>query len=236
MDHALEPDRQFAQRRGRADRERLIELARQLHGRISSKAPVCRLEECKLRAKPAPAASASRQSDDRRPQSRAAVFRPDLPRLSPAGGSRTSPTAAWPGWISSSSTWRCRRCSTASWPRRRSSSSTTCRFIVDDHAGDLPGAGAVVRRRAARSAATWREATIAALAGAYGNIGYMGPGLALATLGRAGGGAGRADLLLRDAAVLLAGAAPDGAGAAVQRRARRGSRSKWCARSCCIRS
>src|SRR5262245_24198850 len=27
------------------------------------------------------------------------------------------------------------------------------------------------------------EATIAALAGAYGNIGYMGPGLALATLG-----------------------------------------------------
>ena len=28
-----------------------------------------------------------------------------------------------------------------------------------------------------------REATIAALAGAYGNIGYMGPGLALATLG-----------------------------------------------------
>ncbi|MGD9845453.1 MAG: AEC family transporter [Variibacter sp.] len=28
-----------------------------------------------------------------------------------------------------------------------------------------------------------REATIAALAGAYGNVGYMGPGLALATLG-----------------------------------------------------
>ena len=27
------------------------------------------------------------------------------------------------------------------------------------------------------------QATIAALAGAYGNIGYMGPGLALATLG-----------------------------------------------------
>ena len=32
-------------------------------------------------------------------------------------------------------------------------------------------------------AARWPEATIAGLAGGYGNIGYMGPGLALATLG-----------------------------------------------------
>lgn len=30
---------------------------------------------------------------------------------------------------------------------------------------------------------TWRQATMAALAGGYGNIGYMGPGLALAVLG-----------------------------------------------------
>ena len=52
MDHALEPDRQLAQRRGRADRKRLKELARQLHGR-PSKTPVCRLEECKPRAKSA---------------------------------------------------------------------------------------------------------------------------------------------------------------------------------------
>ena len=66
------------------------------------------------------------------------------------------------------------------------------------------------------------ESTIGALAGAYGNIGYMGPGLALATLGARGGGAGRADLLLRDAAVLFAGAVPDGDGAAGQR---------WMARS-----
>jgi hypothetical protein len=29
----------------------------------------------------------------------------------------------------------------------------------------------------------WREATLAGLSGAYGNIGYMGPGLALAVLG-----------------------------------------------------
>ena len=34
-------------------------------------------------------------------------------------------------------------------------------------------------------AGTVREATIAGLAGAYGNIGYMGPGLALAALGQA---------------------------------------------------
>ena len=33
------------------------------------------------------------------------------------------------------------------------------------------------------SAASMGEATIAGLSGAYGNIGYMGPGLALATLG-----------------------------------------------------
>ncbi len=32
---------------------------------------------------------------------------------------------------------------------------------------------------------TWREATMAALAGGYGNIGYMGPGLSLAVLGSA---------------------------------------------------
>jgi malonate transporter and related proteins len=37
----------------------------------------------------------------------------------------------------------------------------------------------VIRRRRAR------EATMAGLAGAYGNIGYMGPGLALATFGQA---------------------------------------------------
>ena len=40
------------------------------------------------------------------------------------------------------------------------------------------GIGYTVRRNAA-------EATIAGLSGAYGNIGYMGPGLALATLGAA---------------------------------------------------
>ena len=37
MDHALEPHRQFAQRRGRADGERLKELARQFHGLILPK-------------------------------------------------------------------------------------------------------------------------------------------------------------------------------------------------------
>ena len=42
-----------------------------------------------------------------------------------------------------------------------------------------------------------RKATMAGLSGAYGNIGYMGPGLALAVLGSQGGGADRADFLLR---------------------------------------
>ena len=36
MDHALEPDRQFAQRSGRTDRKRLEELARQFHPTIPS--------------------------------------------------------------------------------------------------------------------------------------------------------------------------------------------------------
>src|SRR5262249_58707673 len=34
MDHALEPHRQLAQRRGRADRERLEEIARKLHAAV----------------------------------------------------------------------------------------------------------------------------------------------------------------------------------------------------------
>ena len=57
MDHALEPHRQFAQRRGRADRKRLKERTRQLHARPlaqASQLPVCRLEESKRRAKLAP--------------------------------------------------------------------------------------------------------------------------------------------------------------------------------------
>ena len=41
-----------------------------------------------------------------------------------------------------------------------------------------------------------REATLAGLSGAYGNIGYMGPGLALAVLGTKAA-APNADLLLR---------------------------------------
>ncbi len=56
-----------------------------------------------------------------------------------------------------------------------------------------------------------RKATMAGLAGAYGNIGYMGPGLALAVLGSQGGGADRADLLLRQHFPVLDRAAVDGA-------------------------
>ena len=59
------------------------------------------------------------------------------------------------------------------------------RFIVAHHARDRHDV------RARRSCVGWLfrrhigEATIAGLSGAYGNIGYMGPGLALATLGPA---------------------------------------------------
>ena len=56
-----------------------------------------------------------------------------------------------------------------------------------------------------------RKATMAGLAGAYGNIGYMGPGLALAVLGSQGGGADRADLLLRQHFPVHDRAAADGA-------------------------
>jgi hypothetical protein len=34
VDHALQPDRQFAQRRRRSDRKRLEKVARQLHASI----------------------------------------------------------------------------------------------------------------------------------------------------------------------------------------------------------
>ena len=64
------------------------------------------------------------------------------------------------------------------------------------------------------------EATIAGLSGAYGNIGYMGPGLALATLGTGRERAGRADLLLRHAGAVRAGAVPDDARRPAPRRHR----------------
>src|SRR5712671_4277285 len=44
---------------------------------------------------------------------------------------------------------------------------------------------------------SFREATLAGLSGGYGNIGYMGPGLALAVLGSKAAAPDRADLLLR---------------------------------------
>ena len=50
MDHALEPDRQLAQRLRRADGERL-KNERGSFMAVPFKAPVCRLEESKPRAK-----------------------------------------------------------------------------------------------------------------------------------------------------------------------------------------
>jgi malonate transporter len=55
---------------------------------------------------------------------------------------------------------------------------------------------------------SFREATLAGLAGAYGNIGYMSPGLALAVLGTKAA-AYRIDLLLRQHLSVFDRAAPD---------------------------
>ena len=57
------------------------------------------------------------------------------------------------------------------------------RFIVGYDARDLVCVRRVVCDRHDDPTRAMAEATIAGLAGGYGNIGYMGPGLALATLG-----------------------------------------------------
>ena len=67
-------------------------------------------------------------------------------------------------------------------------------------------AGYLIRRN------SLAESTVQGLAGAYGNIGYMGPGLALAGARRAGSSAGGADLLLRECAAFHRRARDDGAG------------------------
>ncbi len=54
------------------------------------------------------------------------------------------------------------------------------------------------------------KSTIQGFAGAYGNIGYMGPPLAFAAFGPEAGRGGRAGILLRQCAALHDGAAPDG--------------------------
>ena len=102
------------------------------------------------------ASSTSKRADDRRSEPCTAVLWADLPRLRLRPIPGTCRPAGWPGWISSSSTWRYRRCSTASWPRRRSNSSTTCRSC-DGDAGDVPGAGAVASLSRSPFAATWRN-------------------------------------------------------------------------------
>ena len=63
------------------------------------------------------------------------------------------------------------------------------------------------------------EATIAALAGGYGNIGYMGPGLALGDAGRAGAPCRSALIFCFDSLLFFAGAAADGDRAAATGRA-----------------
>ena len=78
---------------------------------------------------------------------------------------------------------RCRRCSTASWRKTPFEQLNNVPFIARDHAGDVLAFAIVVRHRPWLIRGAIGEATIAALAGGYGNIGYMGPGLALATLG-----------------------------------------------------
>ena len=56
-------------------------------------------------------------------------------------------------------------------------------FMLTHDARDLLAFATVVSSSPWRRARSSPKSTIAALAGSYGNIGYMGPGLALATLG-----------------------------------------------------
>ncbi len=58
------------------------------------------------------------------------------------------------------------------------------------------------------------ESAIAGLAGGYGNIGYMGPGLALATLGAQAAVPVALIFCFDNICSVHAGAVPDGAGAA----------------------
>ena len=96
------------------------------------------------------------------------------------------------------------------------------------HAGDHVGDVGAFALSFAVAMAIRRDdmagSTIAALAGGYGNIGYMGPGLALATLGPAAR-AGGAYLLLRHHSVLFDRAAADGAGRHAKEERRRDWRS-----------
>ena len=108
-------------------------------------------------------------------------------------------------------------------------------FIVADHAARPSWCWRCRSRSRWRSAATSAQATIAALAGAYGNIGYMGPGLALATLGAQAAApvalifCFETLLFFSLVPLLMALARPTSAGLGA-RRARRDR-----ARSCCIR-
>ena len=79
------------------------------------------------------------------------------------------------------------------------------------------------------------QSTIAALAGAYGNIGYMGPGLALATLGAQAAAPVALIFCFETPAVLFAGAAADGGRAARRAELCCGGASRSFARSCVIR-
>ncbi len=71
------------------------------------------------------------------------------------------------------------------------------------------------------------ESTIAGLAGGYGNIGYMGPGLALATLGPQAAVPVALIFCFDTLAAVLAGAVPDGAGQSRSKRASAQPRSTW---------
>src|SRR5216683_5321163 len=78
--------------------------------------------------------------------------------------------------------FRCPHCCSESCRRRPSRNSTTP-FLIATTLGTMSAFALALLSGRIIGRLSFREATLAGLSGGYGNIGYMGPGLALAVLG-----------------------------------------------------
>ena len=219
MDHALEPHRQLAQRRGRADRRAAERTERGSFMGLPFKMLVCRLEECKGRAKWAAlgSADAARMID---------VLNLALPYFGliflgfACGKLKQIPDTAL-AWMNFFIVY-------LSLPALfyRILAQTPLEQLAQRAISSLPprwrrsGCSPLSFASAWRSgAATSPKSTIAGAGRRLRQYRLHGAGPRAGDARSAGGGAGRADLLLRHAAVVLAGAAADGAGAARSKRA-----------------
>ena len=79
--------------------------------------------------------------------------------------------------------FRCRRCCSASCQRRPLTELNNPPFLIATTLGTMRAFALALAARRLVGRLSLREATLAGLSGGYGNIGYMGPGLALAVLG-----------------------------------------------------